>query len=428
MQRGLSLVVPLHNCRASWAGPSDRCTSSTWGFSTTIGYDRGAVSLLISGAFGAFGTTGASHRCRVKDSWRHLTQGFSSAAWRSPWSFWRGLQVANFLLHSGSFWGRFCGRSVDLFFRFVSWIEVICRWRVFLDDSDQHTVTGWDFVIRFSGAASWEALPHGAPDSAEFIIIPLWHFRLRFVRIDSWAHKRNPFTGSLCPFSTGLILLHRHIYLLDDPPLLIYSLQSLLLHVLICLFPCGCSCTLHKLFPAGSIFLSWPVLPASIFTVSLRRRRARVLGGRGEIKNWQVLLPSSNGVWVCCSCFSSRRTDSPSDFWRLLHHAAYLAAAWAKPDLKVLLLFKNRALGLCLQFSDKGVCNKKNAGLTKHHFNSGTKLLQQPHRFKFLYQITIIILEDNLKLSSCYKFMNIYLVLLQDSAQTPDHGRFVWCC
>ena len=125
MQQGLSLVVPLQNCRASWADPSERWSISTGRFST----DTGAAFMLLSAAAVALFTPGACQR--VKDDWRYLILRLSPSAGWSPGSFGRGLLGVNIIRHSGSFWGILWRGNVGLFFRIVVQIVVICRHCVF---------------------------------------------------------------------------------------------------------------------------------------------------------------------------------------------------------------------------------------------------------------------------------------------------------
>lgn len=345
VQQGLSLAVPLHNCRASRAGMPDRYSLSVGRLSTTTGLGWRTVSWLCSGSYGA------NHRCRSRDNWRHLTHQFSSPACRSPWSFWCGLQGSSFLLYPGSYQGWLWGTNTGLVFGLISRVEVTGSWYVFLDDTYWLALTGWVLVAHFRGAASWEALTSVGGD---FVVLPLWHFRLRFVRGDCRAHKGNPFTQPLCPLSKGLFLSYN---LLSHAPLLIYSLNSLPLHLLFDLFSCDCCCASDL---ASTLSFSFPAFVSTV--VSLRRRRARVLGG--EIKNWQVVLLSCNGIWWWCTGFSKRPTLSYCDVWRLLHHAANLAATRAEPNLEILLFLEHMALRLCLNI---WVCNKNKIRIWDGH-------------------------------------------------------------
>lgn len=162
MQRALSFVVSLHHSRASCAGPSHR---------------RAMRTRRVS-------AHGARQNCEVTDDWGQLNLRFSPPAWGSFRPFWCGLQGANFLHHPGSFWGRFWGWNVVLFFQIFSRVEVICRRGALLNDTIRHALAVCSGVIDFSGATTCETFLHGAAARAEFISAPLWLFRLRLVRGD----------------------------------------------------------------------------------------------------------------------------------------------------------------------------------------------------------------------------------------------------
>lgn len=313
VQGRLSLVVPLHHCRAPWGQPTAGSSRVGWRLAAGGAAGRRALRCLLPATAPAPLTGGAAWSCRVKDDRGHL--GFPPLAWGSPGPFWGCLRRGDL---------RVCLCSVG------TAVRVAALWRWFQRQGDATRRLGLGSVTQ--DAVDMRGILSDCAASCADVLRT--HTRLLRVQFSKRSRtlEGNPLAGSLGLFHVGLFFVLQRLRLLHDCPLLVDGLQSVLSHRLHLLLPSCPDCS--RVLPTSCCFLHHLLFSFAIFG-NLRTRRAGVLGGRGEIEHRQVTALSRSAKWLCGVPSFRGPAFRNGHLWRFLHHAANFAAAGAEPDLKV---------------------------------------------------------------------------------------------